>query len=112
MTFEPLDLSGESVQTTAQRPFQSLGSIRRQERRKGGFDDEGLGHALACGVVGKFARQVGRQAEGVLGPHWLEVYAVARIHGRLPGQAGRLGPQHAGAHGIVIRLVLAKGELR
>ena len=85
MTFEPLDLSGESVQATAKRPLQSLGAIRRQERGKGGFDDKGLRHALARGVVGKLARQVGRQAEGVLGAHCLEVDAVAGIHGRLAG---------------------------
>lgn len=112
MAFEPLGLSGESVQATAERPLQSLGSIWRQERGKGGLDDKGLRDALACGVIGKPDRQVGWQAEGVLGAHGLEVDAIARIHGRLAGQAARLGTQHAGAHGLVIWLVLAKGKLR
>lgn len=112
MTFEPLDLPGEPVQATAERPFQPLGSIWRQERGKGGFDDEGLRYSLARGVVGKLARQVGRQAEGVLGPHCLEVDPVTGVHRRLAGQPTRLGAQHTGAHSLIIRLILAKGELR
>jgi hypothetical protein len=112
MTFEPLDLSGKSVQTTAQRPLKSFGSIWRQERREGGFNDEGLGYALARGVVGKLARQVGRQAEGVLGPHCLEVDPVTGVHRCLAGQPRRLGAQHTGPHSLVIRLILAKSELR
>src|SRR6185437_12972936 len=85
MTLEPLDLTRESVQTTAKRPLQPLGSIRRQEGRKSRLHDQRLRDALAQSVVGELAGQIGWQAKGVLGPHLpaLEIESVARIHRRL-----------------------------
>src|SRR5262249_15151342 len=102
----------ESVETTAEGPFKSLGRIRRQERGKGSFDNKGLGYALAHGVVGKLAGEIGWQPEGVLGAHCLEIDSVTGVHRHLAGQPASLGAQHAGTHSFVIRLILAKGNLR
>lgn len=84
MAFETFDLPCHAIETPRQCGLQTVCTVRRQKRSKRRFHHQRLGDSLAMGVIGEPDREVGRQAERMLGAHGSKVHVIAGIERHLP----------------------------
>jgi hypothetical protein len=111
MPFETFDLSSHAIEPSRERGLQPVSAIRRQMRGERRLYHQRLRDTLPVGVIGEFAAEIRRQAEGVLGAHVSKAHIVARIEGYLPSERAIPPLQDAGILGSLLRFIIYQFEL-